>query len=103
MEWRIPQVVGSDRVASEKVRVRTNTKDIVAVAQYQVEMGRPHGKNGPVQMGISDSNVGRHEATDGRGADTFKRTVVTNSQKPVRMGYNHTTYVKATLLRKFTY
>jgi hypothetical protein len=31
-----------------------------------------------------------------RGADTFKRAVVTNSQKPVRKGYTHTTHVKAT-------
>jgi hypothetical protein len=30
---------------------RTNTKDIVAVPQSQVEMGRPFGKNGPAQVG----------------------------------------------------
>jgi hypothetical protein len=89
----------------------------------EVEIGRPCGKNGAAQMGKSDINVGRNnEATDGpRGKhvqedsgheqpntfkrtvvtnsqNTFKRTVVTNSQKPVRMGYTHTTYVKVTLL-----
>jgi hypothetical protein len=52
-------------VTSEKVTGRTNTKDIGAVAQYQVEMGRPYSKNGPTQMAISDINVGRNEATDG--------------------------------------
>lgn len=30
---------------------RTNTKDIVAVSQSQVEMGMPCGKNGPAQVG----------------------------------------------------
>ena len=56
--------MGSDSVTSGKVRRRTNTKDIVAVAQYQVVMERPYGKNGPAQMGISDINVGRNVATD---------------------------------------
>jgi len=28
-------------------------------------MRKPYGKNGPVQMAISDINVGRNEATDG--------------------------------------
>ena len=64
MERRIPPVVGRDRVTSDKVRGRTNLKYIVAVAQYQVEMGRPYGQNGPAQTDTSDINVRSKEATD---------------------------------------
>jgi hypothetical protein len=105
MVWRILPVVGSDRVASDKVRRRTNNeghRGIVAVAQYQVEMGRSYGKNGPAQMGINDINVGPNKATDGLAAATFKRAMVTNSHNPVRTRYTHTTYVKAILLGIFT-
>jgi hypothetical protein len=85
----------TDKQNNAEGRQRTNMEDIVAMAQFQVEMGRPCSKNGPALMGTSYIHVRKknngaiEDQKDRHAQKCSSGTKVTKSEKPERVKQIH--------------